>query len=194
MPRGYSVPVLNAFRGARTGERWMLRYDFDDEDGGPVGFWVGSYDYTFEGLVYRPGGILELDVVRYSQGLAQEISVSIRTLRDVAIPNVDDAFSRIETIAYIGRPVTLYFAILDAEGRVVEVTPEWSGKCGPVEHNRDTAKGEIAAVMTLESDSFDHGRKDTSTFSPALWRSLHPSDAFFDSVAVTKGIKIKVGR
>jgi hypothetical protein len=194
MARGLSTDVLNALRDARTGERWMLRFDFDAENGGPVGFWAGSHDVTYEGLVYRPGGVLELDVVRYSQGLAQEITVSVRTLRDVAIPDIEDAFSRIEEIAYIGRPVTLYFAMLDAEGRIVEVTPEWSGKCGPVEHNRDTAKGEISAVMTLESDSFDHGRKETSTFSPGLWRSLFPDDAFFDSVAVTKSIKIKVGR
>ncbi|KAF0130525.1 MAG: hypothetical protein FD152_2115 [Xanthobacteraceae bacterium] len=194
MARGLSTDVLNALRAERVGERWMLRFDFDEADGGPVGFWSGSVDTTFEGLTYRPGGVLELDVVSYSQGLAQQLSVGIRTLADRAIPDAADVFARIETIAYIGRPVTLYFALLDAEGRVVDVTPEWSGKCGPVEHDRDTAKGEVSAVMTLESDSFDHGRKETATFSPALFRSANPGDAFFDSVAVTRSIKIKVGR
>jgi hypothetical protein len=192
MARGYSTDVLNALRAAKVGERWMLRFDFDEADGGPVGFWAGSTDFTFEGLVYRPGGVLELDVVSYSQGLAQEISVGIRSLPDRAIPDAEDTFARIETIAYVGRPVTLYHAILDAEGRVVDVVPEWAGRCGPVDHERDRSKGEVKAVMTLESDSFDHNRRETATFSPALWRSIYPGDAYFDSVAVSKSIKIKV--
>lgn len=194
MARILSTDALNALRGARTGERWMIRFDFDEADGGAVGFWAGSYDVVYEGLTYRPGGVLELDVISYSQGLAQQITVGIRSLRDRAIPDAADVFARIEEIAYIGRPVTLYYALLDAEGRVVDVTPEWSGTCGPVDHTRDTAKGEVSAVMTLESDSFDHGRKDTSTFSPGLWRTIFPGDAFFDSVSVTKSIKIRVGR
>jgi len=194
MSRGYSTSVLNALRGARTGERWLLRYDFDEADGGPVGFWAGTYDFTFEGLVYRPGGILELDVVSYAQGLAQEISVSIRSLPDRAIPDAEDLFASIEEITYIGRPVTLYFAILDAEGRIVDVVPEWSGRCGPVDHERDRSKSTVKATMTLESDSFDHNRRETATLSPALWRSIYPGDGYFDSVAVTRSIKIKVGR
>lgn len=194
MSRALSVNVLNALRAPRTGERWMLRYDFDEDDGGPVGFWAGSYDTVFEGLTYRPGGIFELDVVSYSQGLAQEISVGIRSLPDRAIPDAEDLFRRIEEITYIGRPVTLYFAILDAEGQIVDIVPEWSGRCGPVDHERDRSKSTVKAVMTLESDSFDHNRRNTSTLSPALWRAIYPGDAYFDSVAVTKSIKIKVGR
>ena len=194
MARALSVDVLNALRGPRIGERWMLRFDFDESDGGPVGFHAGSTDITFEGLLYRPGGVLELDVVKYAQGLAQEIAVSIRSLPDRAIPDAEDLFARIEEITYIGRPVTLYYAILDAEGQLVDVVPEWSGRCGAVDHERDRSKSTVSATMTLESDSFDHNRRETATLSPALWRSIYPGDAYFDSVAVTKSIKIKVGR
>jgi hypothetical protein len=192
MSRGLSVATLNVLRGVRAGERWMMRFDFDSADGGSVGFWAGSFDFPYEGVTYHPGGVLEPEELAWSNGVAQQVGITIRSTPDRSIPQAEDTFAKIETIDYVGRPVTIYAAILDAEGRLVDVIPEWSGKCGPVEHDQDTAKGEAKATMILESDSFDHSRRETATFSPALHRTIFPGDAFFDSIAVASSIRIEV--
>lgn len=190
MPRNLSTSTLNAFRRPRAGWRWMLRFDFDAPVGS-VGFWSGSFDVVHDGVTFRPGGVLEVAPLSWSDGgHAQQVEVSLRSTRDRTIPDAEDVFASIETVAYIGRPVRIYDYILDAEGRLVEVLLEWSGTCGPVQHEHDTDKGTVRATMVLESDSYDLGRRETATFSPALLRSIFPGDAGLDAVAVAGTIKI----
>jgi len=172
----------------RIGIRGMVRFDFAT---GTYGFWQGASDWEYNGVLYRPGGIIEVSAIPGEWGMAAAgVEISLAASPDDGL--TPEVLASIESEIYHQRPVTILDAYFHPEmGELLFVEALYRGFIDRVEHSVGP-NGRITAYS--ESRALDNNRENYRMRSSADQFLIRQGDMFFQSVETTGREEIWWGR
>ena len=168
--RQYSADVLDKLEAGKLEIRQMIRFEFGT---GTYGFWTGSRAWTFEGVEYLPGGILEISPIDGSVGLAAEgFTVRLGVSDEDGI--TPDILATIEQEDYHQRIVRLFDLYIDPETQTLAmVEPVRRGRVDTIDH---TGGDDPGLTINCESRNLDNSREGYRSRSHADQQLISPGD------------------
>jgi hypothetical protein len=134
--------------------------------GGDYGFIKRSTPFTWSGLTYLPGGIIQVSDLPAGTGVAaRQFTITLAASPDDGL--TPEVIQTIELEDYRDRPVTLYDAYFHPDtGALITVRPLRRGYIDIVIHEEDSENGFVVTAM-CETRALDYsrvnGRKRTVT-------------------------------
>jgi hypothetical protein len=186
--RPLNADTLQLLDEGRASIRGLLRFDFG---GGSYGFTTMAQRFTYNGLEYLPGGVIEVDAIPGSWGMnAAGLEISLASSRHDSLTPA--ALATIEDEDYHQRPVTISDAYFHPDtGALLFVEPVYRGFVDTVVHE-DGPNGRL--VINCESRALDNNREGYRLRSTADQQLISPGDRFFEHAEVAGKQEIFWGR
>ena len=173
--RTLSPEVLEILDKGRAVIRGLLRFDF----GKTYGFWIGSSEWSYNGVTYVPGGIITIAAIPGQMGVeSQGLELELAQAADKGL--TPEVLSTIETEIYHQKPVTISDAYFDPDtNALLFVEPMYRGYVDSIEHQQGP-DGRL--IMRCESRSVDNTKANYRVRSNADQQQISPNDNFFQYV------------
>lgn len=155
--------VLDLLDAGRTNVRGLIRFDFGT---GTYGFIKAMAPFTYSGVTYQPGGIIQVSDLSGASGLsAQQFTITLAASPDDGL--TPEVLRTIEAEDYRDRPVTISDAHFHPDtGALVAVQVLRRGYVDVIDHEDDPNAG-YALVANCETRALDYtrmnGRKRSDT-------------------------------
>lgn len=174
--------VLDLLDEGRISIRGLLRFDFGT---GSYGFIRSNAPFSYNGLTYKPGGIINVSDLAFATGLAaQQFTVTLAaSLDDGLTPAV---LQTIEAEDYRDRPVTIMDAMFHPDtGALLFVQTMMRGYVDTIDHITTQQAG-YTLVANCESRALDYTRMNGRKRSDLDQQRRNTGDRFFQH-ASTRG-------
>lgn len=184
MARDLHPDTQEAMSGAKLFPILLVQLMFAS---GAFRMWTGIGDITWNAATWSGLGTLgaigpveETSELR-SVGLDLELSGIPVEVIDIALAD-----------EWQSREATIYYAVLDEEGRFVgEPFELFSGLMDQMQ----SVEGSVSSIrLTCESDEIDLERTKVRRYTPEDQRAEYPGDKFCDAVAAVQEVDVKWGR
>lgn len=149
--------VMQLFDEGRTKIAGIIRFDFGT---GTYGFINSDQPFTNGGVVYEPGGILEVSDFASNTGLyAQEFQITLAASED---DDLTPAVLRtIEAEDYRDRPVTISDVHFHPDtGELLHIQPLRRGYVDLIDHDDNPVKDGYRLIAACETRALDYTRSN----------------------------------
>jgi hypothetical protein len=181
--------VLQLMDEGRLSIRGLMRFDFGD---GSYGFTTASRPYTYAGLEYLPGGVIQVEDIVGAVGFeASGLTIRLAEAPDDGL--TPEVLAGIENADYHQRPVTIWDAYFHPDtGELLLVTPVYRGLIDTIRHTTD---GEEAAIVAqCESRAIDNSKTGYRLRGTADQQSMWSGDRFYEHAEMAGKQELYFGR
>lgn len=167
--------VLDLLDSGRIAIRGLIRFDFGT---GTYGFIKSNQQFEFNGLVYKPGGAINVSDLTGATGMAaQNFTVTLASSPDDGL--TPEVLQTIENEDYRDRPVTIYDAYFHPDtGALLFVQAMARGYVDTIDHI-DTQQAGYTIIANCESRAIDYTRMNGRKRSNADQQRRSAGDGFF---------------
>ncbi len=171
--------VLDLLDEGRVSIRGLIRFDFGT---GTYGFIKASQPFEYNGLTYKPGGIISVSDLGSATGLsAQQFTVTLAASPDDGL--TPEVLQTIEAEDYRDRPVTIYDAYFHPDtNELLYVQAMKRGYVDVIDHD-DNASDGYTIIASCESRALDYTRMNGRKRSTSDQARRAPGDLFFQHSA-----------
>lgn len=172
-----SSAVKNLYNEGRISTRQMIRFQFGS---GIYGFIARNEPLTFEGVEYKPFGLIEVSDLGSGTGTTADGSFTL-TLAESPDDGLTPAvLVQIENEDYRDRPVRVMDAHFHPDtGALIQVETVARGYLDVIEHIIDDERG-YTLIARCEGRQLDYSRKNGRVRSTADQQRRAPGDKFFE--------------
>lgn len=172
--------VLDLLDEGRISVRGLIRFDFGT---GSYGFIKSMQPFEYNGLLYKPGGIITISDLSNTTGLsAQQFTVTLAASPDYDL--TPEVLQTIENEDYRDRPVTVYDAYFHPDtNELLYVQAMKRGYVDLIDHLDDSDTG-YTIVAACESRGLDYTRTNGRKRTNVDQRRRAPNDGFFQHAAM----------
>lgn len=170
-----SPEVLELLDNGKAIIRGMLRFDFLQT----YGFWTGREDFEYNGVTYKPGGIIDISAIPAEAGFkSQGIEISLSQASDKGL--TPEILASIETEVYHQKPVTISDAYFHpVTNALLLVVPLYRGYVDTIEHYKGA---DSHLVVHCESRAVDNSKTGYRVRSHADQQLISENDQFYQHV------------
>lgn len=181
--------VLSLLDEGRTRVRGMILFNLG---GGNYGFIKAAAPFTWSGITYQPGGIIEVSDLSAGSGMvAQAFTLTLSASPDDGL--TPQVLRTIEAEDYRDRPVTIYDAHFHPDSNaLLHVQAMMRGYIDTIDHEED-AKG-YTLTASCESRALDYTRTNGRKRSDADQRRRSANDRFYEHASTRGREEIYWGR
>lgn len=172
----YDEDVLDLLDAGRTNVRGLIRFDFG---GGTYGFIKAMSPFTYAGVTYQPGGIIQVSDLSAASGLsAQQFTITLAASPDDGL--TPEILQTIEAEDYRDRPVTISDAHFHPDtGALVAVQALRRGYVDVIDHEDDPDTGYML-LANCETRALDYTRMNGRKRSDTDQQRRSPGDRWFE--------------
>lgn len=186
----FEEDVLDLLDEGRTNVRGLIRFDFGT---GTYGFIKAMSPFTYSGVTYQPGGIIQVSDLSGGTGLsAQQFTITLAASPyDGLTPAV---LQTIESEDYRDRPVTISDAHFHPDtGALIAVQPMRRGYVDVIDHEDDPSTG-YTLIAQCETRALDYTRMNGRKRSDTDQQRRSPGDKWFEHASVRGREEVFWGR
>ncbi len=186
-----STAVKNLYNEGRVSTRQMIRFQFGS---GIYGFIARNEPLTFEGVEYKPFGLIEVSDLGSGTGTTADGSFTL-TLAESPDDGLTPAvLVQIEDEDYRDRPVRVMDAHFHPDtGELIQVETVARGYLDVIEHSVDDDRG-YTLTARCEGRQLDYSRKNGRVRSTADQQRRAPGDKFFEHAGKAGRVEVLWGR
>ncbi len=168
--------VLDLLDAGRTKVRGLIRFDFG---GGIFGFIKSLEPFSYAGVTYQPGGIIQVSDLSGGTGLsAQQFTITLAASPDDGL--TPEILQTIEQEDYRDRPVTILDAHFHPDtGVLLVVQPMRRGYVDVIDHE-DNAEYGYRLIAQCETRALDYTRMNGRKRSDTDQQRRAPGDRWFE--------------
>jgi hypothetical protein len=186
-----TTAVKNLYNEGRISTRQMIRFQFGS---GIYGLIARSEPLTFEGVLYKPFGLIEVSDLGGGTGTTADGSFTLTLAESPDDGLTPDVLLQIEDEDYRDRPVRVMDAHFHPDtGELLQVETVARGYLDVVKHTRDPERGYIITAR-CEGRQLDYSRKNGRVRSTADQQRRAPGDNFFEHAGRAGRVEVLWGR
>ncbi len=172
--------VLDLLDEGRVNIRGLIRFDFGT---GTYGFIKALSPLEYNGLLYKPGGIISVSDLGSATGLsAQQFTITLAASPDDGL--TPEVLQTIEAEDYRDRPVKIYDAHFHPDtNELLFVAPMKRGYVDVIDHV-DSATDGYTLIASCETRALDYARTNGRKRSNADQNRRSAGDTFFQHAAM----------
>lgn len=172
----FDEDVLDLLDEGRTNVRGLIRFDFGT---GTYGFIKALSPFTYNGVTYQPGGIIQVSDLSGISGLsAQQFTITLAASPDDGL--TPQVLQTIEAEDYRDRPVTISDAHFHPDtGELLAVQVLRRGYVDVIDHEDDPERGYML-IAQCETRALDYARMNGRKRSDTDQKRRAPGDRWFE--------------
>lgn len=186
-----STAVKNLYNEGRISTRQMIRFQFGS---GIYGLIARSEPLTFEGVLYKPFGLIEVSDLGGGTGTTADGSFTLTLAESPDDGLTPEVLIQIEDEDYRDRPVRVMDAHFHPDtNELLQVETVARGYLDVVEHAIDQDRGYVITAR-CEGRQLDYSRTNGRVRSTADQRRRAPADRFFEHAGRAGRVDVLWGR
>jgi hypothetical protein len=186
-----SAEVRALYDEGRISTRQMIRFQFGS---GIYGFIARSEPLTWQGVEYKPFGLIEVSDLGGGSGTTAEGGFTLTLAESPDDGLTPDVLLQIESEDYRDRPVRVMDAHFHPDtGELLQVETVARGYLDVIEHSMDPDHG-YTLTAQCEGRQLDYSRKNGRVRSTADQRRRAPGDKFFEHAGKAGRVEVYWGR
>lgn len=186
-----STAVKNLYNEGRISTRQMIRFQFGS---GIYGLIARSEPLTFEGVLYKPFGLIEVSDLGGGTGTNADGSFTLTLAESPDDGLTPEVLVQIEDEDYRDRPVRVMDAHFHPDtGELLQVETVARGYLDVIAHSIDPDRGYVITA-NCEGRQLDYSKKNDRMRSTADQRRRVAGDRFFEHAGKAGRVEVLWGR
>jgi hypothetical protein len=186
-----STAVKNLYNEGRISTRQMIRFQFGS---GIYGFIARNDPLTFEGVEYKPFGLIEVSDLGSGTGTTADGSFTLTLAASPKDGLTPEVLIKIEDEDYRDRPVRVMDAHFHPDtGALIQVETVARGYLDIIEHD-DQGEAGYTIIARCEGRQLDYSHRNGRVRSTADQQRRAPGDKFFEHAGKAGRVEVLWGR